>query len=99
METKDILIIVLGILGWLWAIIQFVLTRQNQKKDKALEKRFDVYSSFMNKMDELNQNMRIDTTTIVDMLNIFLREIIDHNEDEINNALLDFNLKLMEFIK
>ena len=54
LDVKDIILATLGLLGWAWGIVQFVLTRRNQKKDKALEKRFDVYSAFMNKSDEIN---------------------------------------------
>jgi Na+-driven multidrug efflux pump len=38
LETKDMLIISLGLLGWIWAVIQHILNRINQKKDKAIEK-------------------------------------------------------------
>lgn len=58
MENKDYFIIGLGILGWIWGIIQFRLNRKYQKADKAIEKRFDVYSKFMNQMDEMSLNMR-----------------------------------------
>lgn len=54
MEKKDYIVIGLGILGWIWGIIQFRLNRKYQKSDKALEKRFEVYSNFMNQMDEMN---------------------------------------------
>jgi hypothetical protein len=42
-ENKDYFIIGLGILGWIWGIIQFRLNRKYQKTDKAIEKRFEVY--------------------------------------------------------
>lgn len=58
MEKKDYFIIGLGILGWTWGIIQFRLNRKYQKSDKALDKRFEVYSNFMNQMDEMSLSMR-----------------------------------------
>ena len=54
MENKDYFIIGLGILGWIWGIIQFRLNRKYQKTDKAIEKRVEVYSNFMNQMDEMS---------------------------------------------
>lgn len=99
MELKDILIIVLGLLGWSWGIVQFILTRKNLKKDKALEKRFDVYSAFMNKADEINQNMRTDPKMIYGIATEFYSKIITGDESEINKALIDFNAELIEFTK
>ena len=64
METKDYWIIGLGILGWILGIGQFILNRKYQKSDKALEKRFDVYSNFMNQIDEMSLNMRTDPKMI-----------------------------------
>jgi hypothetical protein len=99
MELKDILILTLGGLGWLWAIIQFILTRKNQKKDKALEKRFDVYSSFMSKMDEINQNMRSDPKMLYGVSSDFMGKILNGEPDQINKALLEYNDEMIEYCK
>lgn len=99
MELKDILILTLGGLGWLWAIIQFILTRKNQKKDKALERRFDVYSSFMSKMDEINQNMRSDPKMLYGVSSDFIGKILNSEPDQINKALLEYNDEMIEYCK
>lgn len=99
METKDILTLSLGLMGWLWAILQFIITRRNQKLDKILEKRLEVYAGFMNKMDEMNQNMRNDPNMIYGISSNFLESILDKSDDEINKALIDFNSKLLEQTK
>lgn len=99
MEKKDILLITLGTLGWLWAIIQFTITRRNQKKDKALEKRFDVYSSFMSKMDEINQNMRSDPKMVYGISNELMSKLLNGEDSEINNALIEYNDQLIETSK
>lgn len=99
LEAKDIILAVIGILGWTWGIVQFILTRRNQKRDKALEKRFDVYSAFMNKSDEINQNMRTDPKMIYGITNEFYSKLINGDEQEINQALIDFNSELIEFTK
>lgn len=99
LETKDILLISLGLLGWIWAVIQHILNRRNQKKDKALEKRFEVYSNFMDKADEISQNMRSDPKMIYGIATEFYAKIINGNEEEMNQALIDFNSELIEFTR
>jgi hypothetical protein len=98
-ETKDIILAVLGLLGWTWGIVQFILTRRNQKRDKALEKRFEVYSAFMNKADEISQNMRTDPKMVYGITTEFYAKLINGDEQEINQALIDFNAELIEFTK
>ncbi|MCZ2130382.1 MAG: hypothetical protein LC109_08955 [Bacteroidia bacterium] len=99
LEAKDIILATIGLLGWTWGIVQFILTRRNQKRDKALEKRFDVYSGFMNKSDEINQNMRTDPKMIYGITTELYSKLINGDENEINQALLDFNSELIEFTK
>jgi hypothetical protein len=96
MEVKDYLIIGLGILGWLWGIIQFRLNRKYQKEDKALEKRFEVYSNFMNQIDEMSLSLRKDPKTTYGIPTEFMSEMLSGNEEKINSALLKFNENLLE---
>ncbi|AMS27539.1 hypothetical protein AEM51_11440 [Bacteroidetes bacterium UKL13-3] len=99
LETKDIFLIGLGLLGWTWGIIQFILTRRNQKRDKALEKRFEVYSAFMNKADEISQNMRTDPKMIYGISTQMFSKLLSGDETETNQALIDFNAELIEYTK
>jgi len=96
MDTKDYFIIGLGILGWIWGIIQFRLNRKYQKSDKAIEKRFEVYSNFMNQMDEMSMNMRKNPNNIYGISTEFMAELLTGDADRINNALLKFNENLLE---
>jgi hypothetical protein len=96
MEIKDYFIIGLGISGWIWGIIQFRLNRKYQKSDKAIEKRFEVYSNFMNQMDEMSLNMRKDPNTTFGIPTEFMSEILTGDETQINNALIKFNENLLE---
>jgi hypothetical protein len=95
-ENKDYFIIGLGILGWIWGIIQFRLNRKYQKTDKAIEKRFEVYSNFMNQMDEMSMNMRKNPNTTYGISTEFMAEMLTGDEERINNALLKFNESLLE---
>lgn len=96
MDTKDYFIIGLGILGWIWGIIQFRLNRKHQKADKAIEKRFEVYSNFMNQMDEMSMNMRKNPNATYGISTEFMAEMMTGDEDRINSALLKFNENLLE---
>lgn len=99
MEMKDCFIIGLGILGWIWGIIQFRLNRKYQKTDKAIDKRFEVYSNFMNQMDEMSSNMRKDPNATYGISSEFMSEVLTGDEIRINNALIKFNEKLLETTK
>lgn len=96
MDTKDYFIIGLGIIGWIWGIIQFRLNRKYQKADKAIEKRFEVYSNFMNQMDEMSMNMRKNPNATYGISTEFMAEMLTGDEYRINNALLKFNENLLE---
>ena len=96
MENKDYFIIGLGILGWIWGIIQFRLNRNYQKADKAIEKRFEVYSNFMNQMDEMSMNMRKNPNATYGISTEFMADMLTGDEERINNALLKFNENLLE---
>jgi len=95
-ENKDYFIIGLGILGWVWGIVQFRLSRKYQKLDKAIDKRFEVYSGFMNQMDEMSLNMRKNPNATYGISTEFMSEMLTGDEEKINNALLKFNKNLLD---
>lgn len=99
MERKDIWLIVIGILGWSWAIIQFFINRRNQKRDKAIEKRLEVYSAYMRKSDELMEKMRTDPNMVYGIKTELMATLLSGNEDDKNKAVLKFNSELLEFTK
>lgn len=69
MDKKDIILIILAVPGWIWAIFQFIINRINQKKDKLIDRKYDAYSAYMKKTDEINNNLRKDPNMV---LNSFL---------------------------
>ncbi|MDG3582111.1 hypothetical protein [Galbibacter pacificus] len=99
MELKDYLIIGLGLIGWIWGIIQFRLNRKYQKSDRAIDKRFEVYSNFMEKMDQMSANMRSDPNAIYGIQIDLMSEIISGDEERSNNAMIKFNEKLFDLTK
>lgn len=99
MESKDYWIVALGMLGWIWAVVQFVLNRRYAKSDKAVEKRFEVYSNFMNQMDEMSMSLRNDPNMTYGVSNEFMSEVLNGDEEQINAALLKMNKNLLEITK
>ncbi len=99
MEIKDYITIGIAVLGWTWAIIQFILSRKHQKLDKILEKRFEVYSNFMNKMDEMNNKMRTDPKMIFRTSSELMATLLSGEEEDMNNALVKFNEELVNMTK
>lgn len=99
MELKDYITLSIAFLGWAWAIIQFIITRKNQKSDKILEKRFDVYSSFMNKMDEMSSKMRADPKMVYGTSTELMEKLLSGDEEESNKALIKFNSDLLQMTK
>lgn len=99
MENKDYITIGIAVLGWTWAIVQFILSRKHQKQDKILEKRFEVYSTFMNKMDEMNNKMRTDPNMIFGTSSELMATLLSGEEEDMNNALVNFNTELVNMTK
>jgi hypothetical protein len=99
MEIKDYITIGIAILGWTWAIIQFILSRKHQKQDKILEKRFEIYSNFMDKMDEMNNKMRTDPKMIFGTSSELMSTLLSGEEGDMNKALVKFNEELVNMTK
>jgi len=99
MEIKDIWLILIGLAGWSWGVFQFFLKRKYQKKDKLTDKRFDAYTAYMIKSDELMNNLRTDPNMIYGISNEFMQIALSGDEDKINKGLLKFNQKLLDFVK
>lgn len=97
--SKDILIGVVAVLGWFWAVVQFFLNRRHQRKDKILDRRYDAYSGYLKKSDELWNAVRNDPGMTYGITNDFMRIALEGDEAKTNTALLEFNQKMYEFAK
>lgn len=96
---KDILLIIVAFFGWSWGIIQFIVNRRNQRKDKLIDRKYEAYLAYMKKADELMNNLRTDPNMIYGVSTDFLKAALSENEEQINNALIQFNGKLIDFVK
>jgi len=99
MEIKDYFIIGIAVIGWLWGVIQYVINRKLHKKDIILEKRYEVYSSFMHKMDEIALSMREAPMNILSKFNEFAAVLVKGDDKEMDDVLISFNSELLKFIE
>ena len=99
MENKDIWLVLIGVAGWSWGIFQFFLKRNYQKKDKLTDKRFEAYTAYMKKSDELMNNLRTDPNMIYGVSSEFMEVALRGDSEEINTALVDFLEKTKQFVK
>lgn len=99
MELKDWLLIALAFLGWLWGILQYFINRKQQRRVKMKDKRFEVYSGYMKKSDEIINNIRTDPNMFYGIPTDLFSILLTGDEKEVNQAFIDFNIKLNEFLK
>jgi len=99
MEKKDILLIIIAFLGWTWGIIQYSFNRHHQKKDKLIDRKYEAYSSYMKKADELMKNIRTDPKMIYGIPSKFIQSVLTGDEQQANNALIKFNEELLDFVQ
>lgn len=92
--------LVIAIVGWIIAILQ---TRKNHKLQRKLalqNHRYEAYSAFMRKLDEISKSIRNDPRMIFGITNDCLQGILTaQTEDERNEHLCKFNQKLIDFVK
>ena len=55
MTTELWITIGIALIGWTWAIAQFLYKRRWQKKDMIATRRYDAYSQYMRKCEEINE--------------------------------------------
>jgi len=99
MDDKDILLIVIAFLGWSWGIIQFIINRKHYNKDKQIDRKYEAYSAYMKKSDELMNNLRNDPNMVYGISSDFMRIAMTGDSEQINQALIQFNEKLLEYVK
>ena len=96
MTLNEILLLILGLAGWLWAIGQFLLNRRHQKQDRLIDKRHEVYASFMNRVDEAQNQMRPFLQSLTGAFPKVMAKILEGDDTETDKALNEFNESLMQ---
>lgn len=98
--TAEFTTIVIALFGWIFGIIQCVAKRKWQKKDFLREQRLHAYQKYMNKIDEIGNSMKMNPLSeTFGMLKDFIPSILNSEPDEINQALVKFNTKMIESVK
>lgn len=99
MGIKEVILIIIAFLGWSWAVIQFFVNRSNQKKDKRIERRFDIYSNYLKKSDELMNKVRTDPNMVYGITTDSLTTLLNTEPEKMNDVLIKLNSELLEFTK
>lgn len=99
MEIEKVILIIIALLGWGWAVIQFFINRSNLKSDKIIDRRFESYSIYMKKSDELMNKVRNDPNMVYGITTEMMTSLLNAKPDEMNEILIKFNSELLEFTK
>ncbi|HLV31976.1 MAG TPA: hypothetical protein VKY57_10440 [Chitinispirillaceae bacterium] len=99
MEKKDLFLLLLGFCGWGWGVIQFIINRRNQKRDKLSDRRYEAYSAYMKKYDELMNGVRTDPNMIFGFTSEFVQTALTGDPEQVNNALVKMNEKIIDFVR
>lgn len=99
MNIGLIVSILIAIGGWGFALYQMKKNREWQKKDSLANRRFDAYSGFMKKLEEINESMRNNPNAIYGVSNELMTVLLDGDAEKIDEALLRLNQKLLDYVK
>ncbi len=99
MENKDVFLITIAFLGWSWGIIQFIINRRNQKKDKIVDRKYEAYFNYMKKSDQIMNDIRTDPNMIYGITSEFMNIVMTGDVDQINDATIQYNKRLIDFVK
>ena len=53
LTSENIILLTIAIISFLGNIIQFIINRENHKKDILIDRKYEAYSDFMKKMDDI----------------------------------------------
>jgi len=99
MEVELIITIIIAVIGWIWAIAQFCYKRKWQKNDTIAARRYDAYSRYMRKYEEISESIRKDPQAVYGITTDLMVKIMNGNSEEINNAVINFNQQLFDYVK
>lgn len=97
MSIELIITIIIAIVGWIIAVIEMKKNRNWQRKDAIANRRYEAYSKYLAKIDEISGQMKKAPQEIIGKMQTeFLTSLFkDGNSDE---ALIRFNKQLAEYV-
>ena len=99
MRIDLIAAILIAIGGWAFGFYQMFKNREWQKKDLLANRRFDAYSGFMKKLEEINESVRNNPNVIYGMSNELMASLLNGDTERIDETVLNFNQKLLDYVK
>lgn len=99
MTLELIITCIVAAIGWIWAIIQFIVNRRWKKKDILSDRRYEAYSNFMRKLDDVNTSLRNNPNLFFGDVSKFLKIVSGGSSEEINDALVEYNQSLINMVK
>ena len=75
MSVELIITIIIAIGGWGFGLYQMFKNRRWQQKDLLANRRYEAYSSFMKKLEEINKSMRNNPNMIYGFSNELIQTI------------------------
>lgn len=97
--TDMVVTIIIAIVGWAFAFYQMIKNRNWQKKDMLANRRYEAYQTFMKKLDEITGTIRNNPKAIYGVPKDLMTTLIEGDDNVINEALVEFNQKLVEYVK
>ena len=99
MTIEIIITCIVAAVGWIWAIIQFIVNRRWKKRDILSDRRYEAYSNFMRKLDDINTSLRNNPNLIFGDVSKLLKIVSGNSSEEINEALVEYNKSLINMVK
>lgn len=97
MSVELIITIIIAVVGWIIAAVEMRKNRNWQKKDTIANRRYEAYSGYLSKMDNISSQMRKVPQLIIGKMQTELISTVlkGGNTDE---AVINFNKQLSDFV-
>ena len=99
MEINLTITIIIAVGGWAFGIYQMFKNRQWEKKDLLANRRYEEYSRFMRKLEQINESVRKDPNLIFGVSNDFIATLLEGDEESMEKALLTYNQRIIDYIR
>jgi hypothetical protein len=99
MNSKEIVILTIGAIGWAWALMQYFSKSKKLPQQSANGERLTAYSSFLKKSGELNESIQKDPNRMYNIDENLMERLQSEDENERENAITEFNAGIIGFTR